>query len=98
MTWPCWSIARYRYVHRPGDLHIGFVGEPPVTGRMPGEPCRLDELRGEPLDPAVDGDVVHGDAALGEQFLDVAVGQPIAQVPADRDCDHLPREPEASEH
>jgi hypothetical protein len=20
MTWPCWSIARYRYVHRPATL------------------------------------------------------------------------------
>jgi hypothetical protein len=32
----------------------------------------------------VDGDMVHLDAALGEQFLDVSVGQAEAQVPADR--------------
>src|SRR5205823_898479 len=37
--------------------------------------------------------VIDGDAALGQQFLDVPVGQSIAQVPADRDRDHLPREP-----
>jgi hypothetical protein len=30
---------------------------------------------------------------LAEQFLDIAVGQPVAQVPAHRDRDHLPREP-----
>jgi hypothetical protein len=48
--------------------------------------------------PTGDGDVIDGDAALGQQFLDVPVGQPVAQVPADRDRDHLPREPEASEH
>jgi hypothetical protein len=49
----------------------------------------------EALDPAVHGDVVHGDAALGEQFLDVPVGQAIAEVPADRDRNHLSRESEA---
>jgi hypothetical protein len=65
---------------------------------MPGEPRRLDELRREPLDPPVDGDVVDGDTALGQQLLDVPVGQAIAQVPAHRDRDHLPRKPEAGEH
>jgi hypothetical protein len=42
--------------------------------------------------------VVHGDAALGQQFLDVPVRQAIAQLPADRDRDHLRRKPETSEH
>jgi hypothetical protein len=42
--------------------------------------------------------VIDGDAALGQQFLNVPVRQPVAQVPADRYRDHLPREPEASEH
>ena len=65
---------------------------------MPAEPRRLNELRCEPLDPPVDGYVIDGDAALGEQFLDVPVGQSVAQVPADRDRDHLPWKPEASEH
>jgi hypothetical protein len=35
----------------------------------------------------VDGDVVDLDATLGEQFLDVAMGQAEAQVPANRDHD-----------
>jgi hypothetical protein len=39
--------------------------------------------------PAVDGDVVDLDAVLGEEFFDVAVGQAEAQVPGDRDDDHL---------
>jgi hypothetical protein len=34
------------------------------------------EQRRESLHPPVDGDVVDVDAALGEQFFDVAVGQP----------------------
>jgi hypothetical protein len=33
--------------------------------------------------------VVDLDAALGQQLLDVAVGQAVAQVPADRGRDHL---------
>jgi hypothetical protein len=37
------------------------------------------------------------DAALGEQLLDIAVGQPEAQVPADRDDDNVGREAEAGE-
>ncbi|HET9897613.1 MAG TPA: hypothetical protein VFQ44_22005 [Streptosporangiaceae bacterium] len=36
--------------------------------------------------------MIYGDAALGQQFLNVAVGQAVTQVPADRDRDHLPRE------
>jgi hypothetical protein len=61
-------------------------------------PRRLDELEREPLDSPVHGDVVDGDAALGQQLLDVPVGQPGREVSADRDRDHLPREPQASEH
>jgi hypothetical protein len=60
-------------------------------------PSRLDELRGEALDPAEDGDVIHGDSALGQQFLHITVGQAVPPVPADRDRDDLGREPEASE-
>ena len=41
--------------------------------------------------------MVHLDTALGEQFLDVAVGQAIAQVPADRQDDGVGWEAEASE-
>jgi hypothetical protein len=38
-----------------------------------------------------------GDAAFGQQFLNVPVGQAIPQAPAaDRERDHLGREPEAS--
>jgi hypothetical protein len=44
------------------------------------------------------GDVTGGDTALGQPFPDVTAGKPRAQVQADRDRDHLPREPEASEH
>jgi hypothetical protein len=39
--------------------------------------------------------VVDLDAAFGEQLLDVAVGQAEAQVPADRQHDHIGWEAEA---
>lgn len=65
---------------------------------MAAQAGRLDELGREPLNPAVHSDVVHGDAALGEPLLDVALGHGVAQVPADGDRDHLPRQPEPSKH
>jgi hypothetical protein len=37
------------------------------------------------------------DTSLGEEFLKVAVGQAEAQVPADRQHDHIRREAEAGE-
>jgi hypothetical protein len=49
------------------------------------------------LYPPEDRDVVDLDAALGEQFLKVAIGQPEAQVPADRQHDHIGWEAEAGE-
>jgi len=36
--------------------------------------------------------VIHVDAALGQQLLDVSIGQAIPQIPADRERDHLWRE------
>jgi hypothetical protein len=92
-------------VHRPvevgppaGDPDVSLVGEPPLAGNMPAEPGGLDELGREPLDPPVDGDVINGDATLSQQLLDVPLGQAVAQVPADRDRNHLRWKPEASEH
>jgi hypothetical protein len=41
----------------------------------------LLQFRGVTLHPLPEGDVIHGDAALGEQFLDVPVRQGETQVP-----------------
>jgi hypothetical protein len=80
-----------------GHLDMRLIGEPPVTGSVPERTGGLDELEGEPLHPPVDGDVIDGDAALGQQLLHIPVGQAIAQLAADRQGDHLPWEAEASE-
>jgi hypothetical protein len=37
--------------------------------------------------------VVDFDAAVGEQLLDIAVGQAVAQISAHRDRNHFPAEP-----
>jgi hypothetical protein len=87
-------------VHVPPDtvdLDIGLVDEPAVTRRVAGEPGSVGQQRGEPLHPPVHGDVIGLDTAFGEQFLDVAVRQVVAQVPAHRHHDHLRRKPEPRE-
>ena len=52
---------------------------------------------GEPDHPAEERGGVDFDAAFGEQLLDVAVGQPEAQVPAHGQRDDLRREAEPGE-
>ena len=64
---------------------------------MPAWSCCVDEKRREPLDPPVQGDVVDLDAALGEQFFEVSVGEAVPEVAAHREQDHLGREPEPGE-
>jgi hypothetical protein len=54
-------------------------------------------LTSDSRNPPVDGDVVDLDAPLGQQLLHVPIGQAVAQVPADRDRDHLGWEPEPIE-
>jgi hypothetical protein len=81
----------------PGDLHVGLVNEPPVPRRVPARARRVHTLGGEPLHPPVQGDVIHLDAALGENLLQVSVGQAEAQIPADREQDQVRWEPEPRE-
>src|SRR5829696_1023966 len=79
------------------DLHIRLVHLPAATHGVPARPSGVDQQRREPLYPPVDRDVVDLDAALGEQLLKVAVRQAEAQVPADREHDHVGRKAEAGE-
>src|ERR671910_3806731 len=64
---------------------------------MPARPSSVGQQGREPQHPAVDRDVVDLDPALGEQFLDIAIGQAEAQVPADGEDDDIGWEPEAGE-
>lgn len=56
---------------------------------MAARPSGLDQQRREPLHPPVQRDVIDFDASLGEEFLEVAIRQAEAQVPADRQQDYL---------
>lgn len=80
-----------------GDLDIGLVDEPAILGQMPTGPRCVDQQWREALHPSVERDVVDLDATLGEQLFEIPVGQPVAQVSAHPQQDHLGREPESSE-
>ncbi len=77
------------------DLDEGLVHEPSVTHHMTTRAGGVDEHRGEALHPPVDGDMVDVDAAFGEEFFHIAVGQAVAEVPAHGQQDHLGRKPVA---
>jgi hypothetical protein len=59
------------------DLDIRLINPPPVAGRVPAGTGGVGEQRGEPLHSQEHTDVVHLDAALGQQLLDIPVGQAI---------------------
>jgi Family of unknown function (DUF5999) len=73
-------------------VHIPAVARP-----MPQRADRVGGQRGDPLHPPIDRHVINLDAALGQQLLHVAIAEPVAQIPAHRDRDHLGREPERGE-
>jgi len=79
------------------DLDVRLIDVPSVARRMPGEPCDVGQQRGESLYPPISRDVINLHASFDQQFLNVAVRQVVAQVPAHRDHDHLGREPEPGE-
>ena len=81
----------------PSNLQIRLVHEPAIPGDVPARPGGVDQLRGEPLYPPVDRDMIHRDAAFGQSLFHIAVGQAVAQVPAQRQHDDLWWEPEPGE-
>ena len=87
-------------VHVPpdaGDLHVGLIDEPAAPDGMAARSRRVDQLRREALHPPRDRRVVDVDTAFGEEFLDIAVGEPEPQVPTHGEHDHLRRVPEPHE-
>ena len=63
---------------------------------MTTQPRCIDHERSEALHPSLDGDVVNLDAALGEEFFDIAVQESVAEVPAHCQQDHVRWKPEPS--
>jgi hypothetical protein len=58
-----------------GDLHIGLVHGPLISHTVSAWPGGVGQQWREPQYPPVDGDVVDLDPTLGEELLEVAVGQ-----------------------
>jgi hypothetical protein len=58
-----------------GDLCVGLIDLPAVPDGVAAGPGGLGEQQGEPLHPAVDGDVVDLNAPLSQELFDVAVRQ-----------------------
>jgi hypothetical protein len=56
-----------------GDLHVCLVDEPAVADRVAARSCRVREEWCEALHPPEHGDVIDLGAALGEEFLEVAI-------------------------
>ena len=81
----------------PSNPHIRLSHKPAIAGGVPAGSGRVDQQRGEPLHPAVDRDMINADTTSGQQFLDVAVGQVVAQVLPHRHHDHIRREREPGE-
>ena len=95
MTCPNWSTARYGYRHHPATLT--YVRQRPVSGSGSARPGGVSERRREPLHPPVHRHVIDLHTTLGQQLLRIPIGQPVPQIPADRDRDHLRREPQPRE-
>jgi hypothetical protein len=93
MTCPNLSAAPVQGQPSDRDFEVGLVDEPAVTAAVTGGTGGVDEKRREALHPSVHADMIDVDAPFGQQLLEVAVGQPVAQVPPDRQHDHLWREP-----
>src|SRR6266498_5761856 len=92
MTWPELVDGPEQVAPGPAHPRVRLVDVPAITHHVPTCPSRLGELGGEPLDPPVDAHVVDLDPPLGEELLDVPVGQAEPHVPPDRQGDDLARE------
>ena len=79
VTWPLVNCS-VQIDPPPGDVGIGLIDEPAITWGVPAGSGGVDHQWGEPLYPALDVHVIDVDATLSQQFFDVSVGEPVAQV------------------
>ena len=76
------------------DLDVGLVDEPALSHDMAARAGYVYEQQREAFHLPKQGDVIDLDAALREEFVEVAVRQTEAEIPADGQHNHLRREPE----
>jgi hypothetical protein len=79
------------------DLDVGLIDVPAIPNDVAAGPGRVDELRGEALDPPVHRDVIDQDPALTKKLFHISVRETEPQVPTDRQRDDLGREAEPGE-
>jgi hypothetical protein len=85
-------LFEYCSVHVPphsGNLEIGLINEPAIPDTVATRSSCFDEFWCEALYPPVDGDVIDLDTAFSKEFLDIAVGQPLSEVPTHSQQNHL---------
>ena len=80
-----------------GHLDVGFVDVPAAADVIAARVGRVDQDRSEALHPTEQRDVINADTPFGEEFFEITIRQPVAQVPAHREHDHLRWEPEPCE-
>jgi hypothetical protein len=75
MTYPKLVDGPEQVAPGPADLQIHLIDVPAIPDQVLASSCGLGELGREALDPAVDRDVVDLDPVLGQELLDVPVGE-----------------------
>src|SRR4051812_29400058 len=81
----------------PADPDVRLVNVPRPAARTQVAAHPFFEFRGEALNPAVHGRVIHRDAPVGEHGLEIAIADRELQVPAYGPEDRLGRKAEAAE-
>jgi hypothetical protein len=86
--------GRSTYLYRAVDQHGQVIAVPPSTHRDAEAARRFFTRALRPgrclsIHPPVDRQVIHLDTSLGQQLLDIAIGQAVTQVRAYRHRDHL---------
>src|SRR5699024_12748479 len=69
---------------------LSYIQAPPRLKGTPPEPSKpLRHYRGVALNPAIDRRIVDRNAAFRQHFLQVAIADRIATIPAHRPQDHI---------
>ena len=63
------------------SAHVGLIDIPAAADAVPARPGGVNEQRREALNPPEHGHVSDIDSALGQEFLDIAIGEPETEVP-----------------
>jgi hypothetical protein len=80
-----------------GDFDVCLIDKPPIFWDVSARPRGVDEQRGEPLPPAIDGDVIHLHAPLPSSSSTSRYDKPQRRYLRTAIVNHIRREPESGE-